>query len=468
MGRKRLSVLAALTAFLTMICGLFVPYAANASSVYDAIVDPASEALIGGGPCGVEDITSDWSARVFDSTTPYGGGSAKRDTVLEAVREAIRGNKDVSLVQQTSYDTNLLNFVSIVLTTKSTNATFTTYSDYLGDHPYLRIGNSVGVHIYKDGYDSCATKLYFSTSGVEHVLTQEHDLSRCYGGFCDKRQLVYTTSPIAYPSGYAGVIIPDESPGQSYVAMGDSFSSGEGNSPFETGTGSSGVNECHRNSQAYPRLLQADTSLDLGLTAFVACSGATTSDVLYGGSDAGNWDEGPQVDALSEETDIVTITIGGNDVGFQEYLPSCVGFCGPNTLTYEAIIDNIESPAFQDNLETTYEEILDRAENAMVYVVDYPYMTAEDAETCGVLDFSGGRGVQIALNSTIETAVSNVRAQSEDYLDRLRYVDVNTLGSPFEGGHLCNGGESDFGSLTFHPNTQGHIDYASILASEIG
>ncbi|HCZ28829.1 TPA: hypothetical protein DHU97_03770 [Candidatus Saccharibacteria bacterium] len=252
------------------------------------------------------------------------------------------------------------------------------------------------------------------------------------------------------------------------MAMGDSFSSGEGNPAFEAGTDTNDANECHRSSQAYPHLLQNISSLNLGTMAFVACSGATTANVLYGGTSDGNWGEGPQVDALSSDTEVVTITIGGNDAGFQEYLQGCViAPCGPSTVTYNAMIDLIDSSSFLSNLETTYEEILDGATSTNVYVIDYPYLTADDAGYCGVIDFSGARDIQVALNSTIALAVANVRAGSTDYSDRLHYVSTNYTGSPFEGQHLCNGGTSDFGSTTFHPNVLGHTHYAEVVAAAI-
>ena len=66
-----------------------------------------------------------------------------------------------------------------------------------------------------------------------------------------------------------------------YVAMGDSFSSGEGVTPFITGTDKNAPDEnrCHRSEDAYPLLLEEDEDLNLNLTAFVACSGATTSNI---------------------------------------------------------------------------------------------------------------------------------------------------------------------------------------------
>ena len=103
----------------------------------------------------------------------------------------------------------------------------------------------------------------------------------------DVRNLFVHTDHPNYPTGYDGVTATTQSPPAKSVFMGDSFSSGEGVSPFEIGTDAGGVNECHRSPLAYPRLLQGD--LDLGLTAFVACSGATTDNVLHGGNAEGAW-----------------------------------------------------------------------------------------------------------------------------------------------------------------------------------
>lgn len=279
--------------------------------------------------------------------------------------------------------------------------------------------------------------------------------------------LFIASDNLQYPAGYEGSLVRTTEPGATYVAMGDSYSSGKGNPPYEVGTdvGGSYENRCHRSSQAYPRLLQDSLSLDS--VAFVACSGATTADVLYGGSGEGSWDGSPQVDALSEDTEIVTITIGGNDAGFQEYLFGCISVCGPPTVTYDAMMSLIDSPSFLSNLETTYEEILDRTSSADVYVIDYPYVAADNAGICNALDFSGARDIQVALNASIAQAVVNVQSISTDYSDRLRYVSTNATGSPFAGKHLCNGGASDFGSTTFHPNTQGHLHYEEVVISAI-
>jgi lysophospholipase L1-like esterase len=96
-----------------------------------------------------------------------------------------------------------------------------------------------------------------------------------------------------------------------YVSLGDSYSSGEGLRPFSTTRPF-----CHRSlHSAYSvRLLAAIHPTPA--TDFVACSGAVTSDI-FGGSRQ-------QVDGrVHPEVGLVTITIGGNDVGFGDAVLDC-------------------------------------------------------------------------------------------------------------------------------------------------
>jgi len=276
-----------------------------------------------------------------------------------------------------------------------------------------------------------------------------------------------STFPITYPVGYEGEQIRSRFV-PSYVAMGDSYTSGEGNPPFEYGTDVSNVNGCHRSSLAYPRLLQNDPDLEFGPTAFVACSGATTASIVG----TGQWNESPQADALTDETEIVTLTIGGNDIGFSDYVLGCTVACGPGTPIYTAMMNGINQPAFKTNLIYTFEEILDAAPNADVYVADYPYLADENATICQGLDFSGAYDVQVALNGVILDAVMEVGLES----NRIFMVQTNYPGSPFEGGHLCNGGSSLFNGVvappnveySLHPNVAGQAAYAEVFEEYIG
>jgi hypothetical protein len=98
-----------------------------------------------------------------------------------------------------------------------------------------------------------------------------------------------------------------------YLALGDSYSAGEGLEPFLP----SPRPECHRSPFAYPMLMRFEQSM---LTEFRARSGAVTQDVDLGivGGHAPQLDDEPR-----PEVSLVTITIGGNDVVFSRVVQAC-------------------------------------------------------------------------------------------------------------------------------------------------
>ncbi|HET8884491.1 MAG TPA: SGNH/GDSL hydrolase family protein [Candidatus Saccharimonadales bacterium] len=262
-----------------------------------------------------------------------------------------------------------------------------------------------------------------------------------------------------------------------YVAMGDSYSSGEGVEAFIVGTDVADVNGCHRSQHAYPKVLAENTaysSWGLELTDFVACSGATMNDVrgIEEGDSAGSWNEPAQIASLTEDTDVVTLTIGGNDIGFKNYLMACITECGTNSTVYNQTMANILSQTFEDDLEATYTDILEAAPNVEVYVASYPNVTAENAGSCGVfLDFSSARNVQDALNNQIQGAVARVKLNVSG-AEKLHYIDANYSTTPFLNRHLCNGTQLEFfngavGSpnteYSVHPNQLGQAAYAEVL-----
>src|SRR5580765_3439619 len=90
----------------------------------------------------------------------------------------------------------------------------------------------------------------------------------------------------------------------SYVALGDSYSSGVGTRTYlNDGT------SCQRSVYAFPSLIAAARGYALN---FRACSGAKVSDVTS-----------TQLSALSASTAYVTISVGGNDAGFTSVLTTC-------------------------------------------------------------------------------------------------------------------------------------------------
>ena len=97
---------------------------------------------------------------------------------------------------------------------------------------------------------------------------------------------------------------PSYAAGESYVALGDSYSSGTGTRSYiADGT------ECLRSTYAYASLTAAAKGYSLN---FRACSGAVVADVTS-----------TQLSALGTGTRYVTISVGGNDAGFADVLTEC-------------------------------------------------------------------------------------------------------------------------------------------------
>ena len=142
--------------------------------------------------------------------------------------------------------------------------------------------------------------------------------------------------------------------GESYVALGDSYSSGVGTRSYiEDGS------ECQRSTLAYPSLIAAQRSYALD---FRACSGATIPDV-----------SNTQLGALNAGTSFVTISVGGNDAGFADVLTECAtpwwaGDCDGAIDQAQAYINN----TLPGRLSSLYGSIRSLAPNATVVVVGYP------------------------------------------------------------------------------------------------
>ena len=130
-------------------------------------------------------------------------------------------------------------------------------------------------------------------------------------------------------------------PPATYVALGDSYSAGEGNpgkapTPWLDRLGSPTTldNGCDRSAVAYPvavtKWLKSQNGLPSMSLRFLACSGATTEDLWDSGAHAAGFEAASATEPqqLLDTGDlsaarIVTVTIGGNDLGFANILYEC-------------------------------------------------------------------------------------------------------------------------------------------------
>ena len=149
-------------------------------------------------------------------------------------------------------------------------------------------------------------------------------------------------------------------PGSLYVAMGSSFASG----PGVTRAAEASPQRCGRSNDNYAHQLARQRQF---LLADVTCGGATTRFLLE------PWEELPaQLDALSTDTRLVTITIGGNDLGYMSGLfrascaqPPCPAISAPSEQAYADLA------ARMDQIVAT---IRARAPEARIVFVDYPHV----------------------------------------------------------------------------------------------
>ncbi|WP_019818418.1 SGNH/GDSL hydrolase family protein, partial [Saccharomonospora saliphila] len=167
--------------------------------------------------------------------------------------------------------------------------------------------------------------------------------------------------------------------GSRYVALGDSYTAAPGTGrPVGTPPG------CGRSGNNYPRLV-AD-ALDVETLVDVSCGGATTGDLVS----AQRTSEGtnpPQVEALTRATSLVTVGIGGNDVGFVELASRCAGDQARSPCRSGSGGLGARVTRATDDVAETLDEIRERAPRARVVVVGYPAILPEDTGACGELPY---------------------------------------------------------------------------------
>lgn len=360
-----------------------------------------------------------------------------------------------------------------------------------------------------------------------------------------------------------------------WVALGDSFSSGEGTRDFDDGTNTTRYptevsrvapglfverpidgapyNLCRRSPWAPARLLEPGNHRSIARVAqpyqidHRACSGAKIADVaegtetylngqpvsaagagtagaLNGGEGQGSRFctvvrtgvpfaptrsgdpcrdyryQGPQVAALNANTDLVTISIGGNDIGFGDMIQACVRILAQfNDCRGRFVRDGSDAisnriQAVKPELVALYEALATRAPNARVLVVGYPQLMRKDGggdRNCLVGRIGSEEAADriwirdriIELNRAIRDAARTARTQliASNLNSQVEYVDIENV---LAGHELCT--DHEFANQarvrpeagrgywvnvdenekrnSFHPNPTGYQRMAARLA----
>lgn len=215
--------------------------------------------------------------------------------------------------------------------------------------------------------------------------------------------------------------------GIDYVALGDSYTAGP-LVPIPT----PGPLGCVRSSSNYPAFLAS--YLQVRTFADVSCSAARTEHLFV--SQPGILPDGlpenqnaPQLLAVTEETDLVTLGIGGNDFGlFGEMIEQCAALAAEDPAAATPCRDHFttdgvdtklrDAAAIQGNVEEALAAIEERAPDATVVVVGYLHILPEEG-TCAAVpfapgDYAWGTQVHQALNTSLSRAAE---AYGATYVD---------------------------------------------------
>jgi lysophospholipase L1-like esterase len=238
-----------------------------------------------------------------------------------------------------------------------------------------------------------------------------------------------------------------------YVALGDSYSSGEGVTPFVDGTDSE-ENPCHRSTRSYPALFATSPAGKRYRTLSFACAGATTEDFFAGGRSADTPDG--QVGTVPAGADLITVTIGGNDLGFGRVMAACTfGNCTTNR-GYDDMPQRIE--ALRPKLRRVYEALRGRAAGARLVVLAYPrFLTNVERIRWCPNDAGLSPDEKDWLNGHLEHVNRVTRAEAE--AAGATFVDVENA---FAGHEVCTPDAWSIGihdrhpSWSYHPNAKGH------------
>lgn len=326
----------------------------------------------------------------------------------------------------------------------------------------------------------------------------------------DRNKLYKSTFDIEYPDGYKGSPVPGSLTKLDYLALGDSFSSGEGDTEKNGVTNqkyyrqftdvkedkSKGVpqEKCHISTRSYPyKLAQYMGLSQSGIKQWdtVACSGATIYDMNWDNSGGYEGQDSPlgrlhgldnkdtlkgaalnemipgrvkQIEFVKKyQPKVITLTAGGNDVDFGGKIKSCIdprvsiGTCDWAKDEMGTLGSQIRGQF--DRLVDLYEELKTASPGSKIYAIGYPQFTT-DAEpaSCGLnagtIDLDERKMIVRAtqyMNEVIEAAARKTG---------VKYVNISNA---LNGGKICERyqiymtgivglGEQE----SYHPNRSGH------------
>jgi lysophospholipase L1-like esterase len=251
-----------------------------------------------------------------------------------------------------------------------------------------------------------------------------------------------------------------------YVALGDSYSAASGVLPADP----TAPLLCLRSIRNYPHVLAARTGARL---TDVTCGAAETkhfTTAQYPGV-------APQVNALGADTDLVTMTIGGNDSGvFINAILAC-GAAGILTLGQGSPCKDMYGTRFTDTIRnTTYPSLVTalqavraKAPNAEVAILGYPWIMPATGSCFDRMPVAKGdvpylRDLQTVLNDAVSRAAAATGAT---------YVDMSVASTGHDacqpiGVRWIEPVLHTTNPVVVHPNALGEANMAALTVQTLG
>ena len=385
---------------------------------------------------------------------------------------------------------------------------------FLGEYPKRKL------YIWRNR--SATSKLYSATVGSPALIqaagncevsflwgnnTNEGAADQAFEEYGYNMKLFKSTFDVEYPDGYRGMRIPSNPTKLDYLALGDSYSSGEGDTEKNNATGQkyyrqlTDVNEdkkqgipgekCHISTRSYPyKLAQYMELKQTGTRQWdtVACGGATIYDL--NGSNSGGYDG--QNDRLRDYADkntlqkmalnemipgrvkqiefvkkyqpkVITLTAGGNDVDFGKKIKDCVNpFASSETCDWansEMGTLGSQIRGQFDRLVSLYKELRSASPGVKIYAIGYPqFITDKEPANCGLN--AGNANVMERRMIVRATQYMNEVIEAAARKAGVKYVDISQA---LNGGKMCEKHQIYMTGIvglgeqeSYHPNKFGH------------
>ncbi|WP_320066630.1 SGNH/GDSL hydrolase family protein [Micromonospora sp. RTGN7] len=279
----------------------------------------------------------------------------------------------------------------------------------------------------------------------------------------------------AFAVATAGVLLASGVPASAavptgrYVALGDSYAAGS-LIPTQVDL------NCLRSNRNFSSLVAASA----GSSSFVdvSCSGATTDDILNAGEGVLGIAVPAQLSAVTANTALVTVQIGGNDIGFSGIITDCAEASlssplgSPCKKSYTAGgVDQLQAriTATAPKVTAVLQAVHRAAPNARVVVLGYPAILPDSGNGCWPLvpiayqDVPYLRGIEKSLNSMLaRTAAANNATYADVYTPSVGYDTCKSRSTRWVEGLIPQNA-----AAPFHPNAKGQQGMANALLAKL-